>query len=129
MLGEPLEVDIVVRGIGDDQVLDVPGVVDDEVIDDVAVIVEHEGVLRLTEVRDLGKVVGQHPLQEVECLEPKDPKLGHVSDVEDACRSPDSPMLFDDPRVLNRHLPAGEWHHTCAERQVLIVERRALQLL
>ena len=42
-----------VAGVGDDHVLEIARVIDDEVVDDVPVIVEHERVLRLAELGDL----------------------------------------------------------------------------
>ena len=37
-------------------------------------------------------------------------------------------MLLDDSGVLDRHLPASERHHSRAQRKMLLVERRTLQL-
>ncbi len=84
--GDPREVRLGVGGVGDDEVLDVAGVVDDEVVDDVAVVVEHQRVLRLAQLGDLVQVVGEQALQEVEGSETEDSELGHVADVENARR-------------------------------------------
>ena len=51
---QPGEVDLVVGRVGDDQVLEIARVVHDQVVDDVAVFIEHERVLGTTEFGDLG---------------------------------------------------------------------------
>ncbi len=119
---QPREVDLVVGRVGDDQILDVTGVVHDQVIDDVAVFIEHERVLGMAEFRDPGQIVREHPLQEVEGAETEDPELRHVPDVEHPRRAADRPVFLDDAGVLDRHLPARERHHARAQRDVLIVE-------
>ena len=44
-------------------------------------------VLRLPELGDACKVVGEHALEEVERAEAEDAELGHVADVEHARRA------------------------------------------
>ena len=47
----------------------------------------------------------------------------------DAGVGADGAVLRDDALVLHGHLPAGERHHPRAERDVPVVERRALKRL
>ena len=52
--------------------------------------------------------------------------LAHVRDVEESRGVAHRGVLFEDRRVLHRHLEAGERHDARAERAVRFVERRAL---
>ena len=68
-------------------------------------------------------------LEERVRLRPLDLDLAHVRDVEDAGVGAHGPVLLDDALVLDGHLPAGERHHPRPERDVAVVERRALERL
>src|SRR5207248_10132766 len=53
-----------------------------------------------------------------------DDKLSHVRNVEDAEGVSYGLMFINDAGVLNRHQPAGEWNHFCAEPHVFVIKRR-----
>src|SRR5207245_1397948 len=54
-------------------------------------------------------------------------ELAHVAHVEEPDGAANRSVLLDDPGVLHRHLPATERHHARAGRDVLVIERRALE--
>jgi hypothetical protein len=113
-----------VRGVHDEEIVVRTPAVGDEIVDDPALVVREQGVLRVAVVH-LVEVVREAGLQVVVGAVPGDPELPHVRDVEDAGRGPDSPMLAHDGRVLNRHLPASKGDEARAESGVALVQRRA----
>ena len=123
---EPVVDRLAVGRVDDEQVLPVREAVDDEVVDDPALLVGQQRVLRLS-VRDLVEIVREHLLEKGVSRRPVDVDLAHVRDVERAAVGADRAMLLDDARVLDGHLVPGERHHPRAERDVARVERRALE--
>ena len=113
-----------VRGVADHEVLAVRESVDDEVVDDPALLVREQRVLRFA-VRDLVEIVREHLLEERVRGGAVDVDVAHVRDVEGAAVGPNGPVLLDDAPVLDGHLEAGERHHPRTERHVARVERRA----
>ena len=128
MLPEPAEVGLAVGGIDDQQIPELFESVDDQVVDDPAVLVRQERVLRLART-DLVEVVRECRLQERRGARPFDLELTHVRNVEDAAVSADRTVLGDDSFVEDRHLPAGERHHARPECDVPVVERGLQQHL
>ena len=128
VLDEPVEVGLAVRGVDDEQVPVRVEAVGDQVVDDAAVVVREQRVLRVAglELRD---VVREQLLEELPRLRPLDLELAHVRDVEDAGVGPDRLVLGDHALVLHRHLPAGERHEPRAGFDVLLVEGRAPECL
>ena len=112
-----------VRGVHDEEVGALADPVDDQVVDDPAVLVRQQRVLRLAG-RELVEVVRERALQQLVGTRPLHLELAHVRDVEDAGVRPDGPVLGDDALVLHGHLPAGERHHPRAELDVPVVQRR-----
>jgi hypothetical protein len=53
--------------------------------------------------------------------------VSHMGDVEHADRFADSPVLFDDARVLHGHFKTSELDDLGAERPVYVVERCSFQ--
>ena len=102
--------------------------VDDQVVDDPAVLVREQRVLRVAGL-ELVDVVRERRLQQVARRRPFDLDLAHVRDVEDAGVGAHRPVLRDHALVLHGHLPAGERDHARAERDVAVVERRPAQRL
>ena len=102
--------------------------VGDQVVDDPAVLVRQQRVLRAAG-RDAVEVVREQALEQLVRARALDLELAHVADVEDAAIGAHRAMLRDDALVLDRHLPAGERDHPRAERDVPVVQRGALQRL
>jgi hypothetical protein len=50
-----------------------------------------------------------------------------MRDIEQARLAPDGPVFFNNPGILDRHLPATEWNHLCAELAMDLEERGAFQ--
>ena len=122
------EVGLGVRGVHDEQVPVSAGPVDDQVVDDPAVLVRQQRVLRLAEL-EVGDVVREQPLQHLGRGRPLDLELAHVRDVEDAGVRPYRLVLGDHSFVLHRQLPAGERHHAAAGGDVPVVKRCPAQRL
>ncbi len=100
--------------------------VGDEIVDDAAVLVRQERVLRLA-VTHAVDVVREHLLEERLRGRAVHVDLAHVRDVEHSRVCAHRAMLLDDALVLDRHLEACERHHACAEGDVTGVQRRALE--
>ncbi len=125
---DPLEVAFPVRRVDDEQIAAALDAVDDQVVDDPALLVGQERVLRPADV-DLVDVVREQRLEELPGRRPLDVELAHVRDVEDAAVLTHRPVLGNDALVLHRHLPTGEGHHPRAQRDVALVERSPEQRL
>ena len=102
--------------------------VDDQVVDDPAVLVREQRVLRLAG-REPVEIVRERALQQLAGARSLDLELAHVRDVEDAGIGPHRAVLRDHALVLHGHLPAGERHHPRAELDVPVVERRVQERL
>src|SRR2546421_10836197 len=106
MRPEPLEVLLAIRGIDDDkEPLATP--VNDEVVDDPALLVAEEVVLGLA-VDERCNVVGDQVLEERRRRLPHDAEAAHVRDIEQAGGAADREMLVADGAGLLGHLPAAE---------------------
>jgi len=99
--------------------------VDEEVVDDAAVLVGEAAVLGLA-VGQFGGVVGGDALDEVEGMGSLEDELAHVADVEDAGIVPNGVMFVVDTAVGDRHVIAGEFGHFRAEGDVFRRERGLL---
>src|SRR5262249_51258830 len=125
---QPIEVDVPVGCVDDEQVTKWLELVRDEIVDDSAALVGEQRVLRLADA-DPVEIVGQRGLQELRRARALDLELAHVRDVEDAAVGSYRLVLWDDAFVLDRHLPAGERNHPRAEGDVRVVERRPQERL
>ncbi len=97
--------------------------VDDEVIDDAAVLDAHHGVERFA-VGQLADVVGDDPLQGVLGLGPFDDHLAHVRDIKDPDPCAHGVMLGDQTSELHRHFPTGKGHKPRTQRSLHSVKWR-----
>ena len=95
---------------------------DGEVVDDPAVRITHRCVEPATDL-ELRDVVGDEPPQQRQRARPLDHNLSHVRDVEEPGARADRLVLFDDPRVLDGHLPSREGHDARAVVEVRRVQR------
>jgi len=117
----------VVGGIRDREVVIGPQAVGEEVVEDAAVLIAQQRVLRAAD-RHLRDVVGVHALQEVLRAGSRDLDLAHVRDVEDAGRAAHGEVLGANAvAVLHRHLPAGERHELATGLAVRFEQAGALQ--
>ena len=82
MLAKPVQVALVVGGVGDRQVALVAEPVGEEVVEDAAVLAAEDRVLGAADL-ELRDVVGEQPLQQLERPRPHGLDLAHVRDVED----------------------------------------------
>ena len=127
VLGEPLEVALVVGGVRDGQEALVGEAVGEEVVQDAAVLAAEHRVLGAADV-DLRDVVREHALQQVRGARPRGLDLAHVRDVEDAATRADGQVLGPDPLVLDGHLPPGERNEPRARRLVGVEKGRAAKV-
>ena len=114
---------IPIRCVRDDEVLVIGDAVDDEVVDDAAVLVEDERVLRLAD-GERRQPAGERLVEEGAGGLADDGDLGHVRDVEEARGRAHRVVLGEVGGVADRHLPAGEVGEARAERDVLLVQGR-----
>src|SRR3990172_5877717 len=77
--------------------------------------------------RERRNVVGGDSLEDVERVWTLKLKLAHVADVEETDSAPDRSMLFEDARILHRHLPSTERDEPGAEPDVRLIEWRSLE--
>ena len=91
--------------------------VGEEVVEHAAVLAAEHAVLRAAHPRaarfgdrELGEVVREQPLEQVERLRPACFDLAHVRHVENAAAPAHSEMLLAQAPVFDRHLPARELH-------------------
>ncbi len=99
-------------------------VVDDQVVDDATLLVQHAGIKRLAAHRQLGHIVGQQVAQEFPGPLARKIHDGHVRHVEDAGMLSHGVVLFLLRAVVQRHVPATEIDDARAGSDVLIKERR-----
>src|SRR5207253_11169369 len=74
-----------------------------------------------------GDIARHEPIDERARSATPEAELAHVRQVEEARGRTDGAVLGDDAFVLDRHLVAGERDDLRAERDVLVVKRRAPQ--
>ena len=86
------------------------------VIDDVPLVIQ-----QVTRSLTLWKplyVVGHEATETIFGARSADDQVAHMGHVEKASRLAHRPVLFQDGRVLYRHLPSGEIHKACAKGDV-----------
>ena len=119
---------LVARGRVHDQPEEVLGEeIDDQVVDDAAVRVEHAGVERLARHLQLVDGIGDQRSQERPHVLAVQVEDGHVRHVEHARVAADRVVLLDLRAVADRHVPTAEVDHLRAERAVGVVEDRLLR--
>ena len=121
-----LEVLLLIRGVDADEDMVVGDLVDQDVVNESAVIVEQAGVLRLTllEARD---IVGGEEVGAADGFGSQDFDLAHVADIEQADGFPYGVVLVDEAGVLDGHVPSAEVDHFGAEGAMYGIERRGFE--
>jgi hypothetical protein len=74
--------------------------------------------------RELTHIGAGDVLQECQRVLPFDPKLTHVTHIEDAGPFTHRAVFVNNAGVLHWHIPSAEFDHTGIEGQVLRVEHR-----
>src|SRR5438309_7111240 len=120
---QPRKIFLDLRGIDDEQKFRLADSIKNQIINDAAVIIEEKSVLPLTDVQ-LRYIIGQHAVEPVTRIIPRDDELSHVRNIEHADGFSHGLMFIHDAGVLHRHEPAAEWDHSCAEPPVFLVKRR-----
>ena len=104
-----------------DQVVAVLVAIDQDVVDQPALIVGHQAVLDLVGIQ-LRDLVGGDPLQPGQHSRAVEGEAAHVADVKDPHPLPHGLVLGDDGRVLHGHQPAAELDDPAAVGLVPIEE-------
>ena len=94
---------------------------DQDVVDEPALIIGHQAVLNLVEIQ-LRDMVGGDPLQPGQHFRAVEGEAAHVADVKDPHPLPHGLVLGDDGRVLHGHEPAAELDDPAAVGLVPIEE-------
>ena len=97
---------------------------DHPVVHDMAALVEQQGVARAAGL-DVGDVARVEPLQGLDHVRAGHDELAERADVAERDAFADRPVLGDRVAVVPRPPPAAESVHPRAEREVLLVQRRA----
>src|SRR5690606_34820500 len=97
-------------------------VVDDQVVDHPAVLVQHARVQRLAPDLQLVDRVGEQVAQELPGALAVQVDHRHVADVEHPGVAADVVMLLDQLAVVEPHVPSADVAHPRAERTVAVVE-------
>src|SRR5579862_5845186 len=128
VLFQPAERGVAVRRVDDEDVPVAVDAVDDQIVDDSAVVGREQRVLRVSAL-EVVDVVRKCRLEQVARGGSLHFELPHVRDVEDTGVGANRLVLRDHALVLHGHLPAGERHHPRPEGDVTVVQRRAAQRL
>ena len=123
---KPLEVGLVVGGVGDGQVAIVGQAIGEQVVQHASVLATEDRVLGTAD-GELRHVVRQQLLEEVERARTGRLDLAHVRDVEHAAAGAHGEVLGDDALVGHGHLPARERDQLRPRREMAIVKRGALE--
>jgi hypothetical protein len=124
LFAQPREVFFASGGVDHKPVVRVVNIVDDKVIDDATLLVQHAGIKCLSAHRQLGHVVGQEVAKKFPGPLTGEVHDGHVRYVEDAGMLPYGVVLFLLRAVVQRHVPATEIDDARAGSDVLIKKRR-----
>jgi len=120
---DPLEVAILVAGIDHHQVACVRHRIDEDVIDDAALLVAEQGVLDSTGLEPI-QVTRDDTLSHAVV---NDSQLTHVGEIEETNGLAHCTVFFADAAVLQRHHPAAEVRHLGVQGHVLLVKRGSLR--
>ena len=107
----PCEVRILVCGVDAKEIVILSDAVNQQVIDEPAIVVEQPRVLRLT-ITQTGGSVRAKRVNQVHGLRAADFNFAHVAHVEEPHGGAYRGMLGDDSRVLDWHVPAAEVGHS-----------------
>ena len=122
-LDEGVAHDMSIRGIGDDEEPLLGEPVDDEVVDDPAVLGADHRVVG--PANGEGRWIADERRGKARAgLGALDEQLTHVREIEQAGSFANRPVLIEDAAVLDRHEPAAEFDQPRPERDVPVVERR-----
>ncbi len=122
LLLDPGQVLLARRGVDDDAEEILGEEIDDEIVDDAAVRIEHARVERLAGDLQLVDAVREQVAQELARARAVQVDHGHVRDIEHAGVAAHLVMLLDLRAVVERHVPAAEVDHLGAGGAVGIVE-------
>jgi len=120
------EVFVGVASVYDDEESVLGSFVDNQVIDNPAVLMAHDGVKRLADLKSL-HIVGNQKVEKSFGIVPFDKDLSHMTDVEEPDALSASEMFVDDPGVLNRQFPSSKVNESSAQALVFFVNGGASQ--
>ena len=117
----PLVVLLAGAGVDDQQIVVVAEFVDQDVVDECSLGIEHGRVLRLADGQLRGIVHGEG-LDGGQRARAAELDIAHVADVEQPYAGADRHVLGGDAGVFDRHIPAAEIDHLGAELPVDTIE-------
>ena len=121
LLFEPGEILVDVRSVDNEQNRLRAALVDEQVVDNAAVVARKHSVGYLTGGHR-SHLVGEHAVDELNGVGAFDEELAHVADVEKAGGLAHCVMFFCYAAILYRHVPARKGAHHCSHGHVAVVE-------
>ena len=108
--GDVLVILVLIGRVHAQEEMIVGDLVDQDVVDETAVLVEQPGIVRLADLQLRGGV-GRDVIDQLQRFRPANFDLAHVADVEQAHALAHGVVLIDDAGVVDRHVPAAEIDH------------------
>ena len=118
---QPREIFIDLCGVDNEQKLPCGSAVEDQIIDYSAATIQHERILRLANLKGR-HAVGEQRVKPFRRLQTPDEELAHMRNIENPAILANRAVLIQDTRVLNRHLPPCEIHHSRARGNMFFVK-------
>ena len=110
MRANVLEILILIARIDAEEVVRVGNFVNQQVIDEGALLGHQPGIMRLPD-GEFGRVVARDVLDQIKRALSTNFDLAHVADVEQACGGARGHVFGEDAGILHGHIPAAEVNH------------------
>jgi hypothetical protein len=126
MRPHPLKIEIPTGTVNHQKISSLSRAVDDQIIDDSSLLIEHEGVLATGDSK-FANAVGKKILQPSQSAGTGNRDLSHVGNIEHAGGRSHGFMLIHDSRILDRHEPTPELDHASSACDMSGFERRMFE--
>lgn len=123
MLSQPSIILVHFRSIDDEHEPLLLQAVEDEIINDATMLIQHQRVVTLARLQ-ISDAIRQLPIQPSTRLCAFDENLSHVGNIKHPAGTARGLMLGDNARILNGHPPTGEANHPGTQGFVFRLERR-----
>ncbi|MNS34972.1 hypothetical protein D3C72_671120 [compost metagenome] len=118
---------VLIAGGGvDHQAITLIETVDDHVVDNPALLVEHGAVQRTAGAVQAFDIIGQQMPEPGFCLGATDIDYGHVGYIEDTAIAAHLMVFLDLRSIMQRHVPTAKIDHLRAKGEMKVIQRRTL---